>query len=686
MSTAAAHLFGRDDELRALTGLIDTAADGGGALVVRGEPGIGKSALLQAACTYGRATGVEVLRTTGVEAEAQLPFACLHQLLRPLLGRADRLPAMQRRALLAAFGMDDAATPEPFMIALATLNLLADAAGDRPVLVAADDVQWLDRPTHDALAFVGRRIGADPVVVIGTVRAGHDGPLLDAGLPVLDLSGLDDTAARQLIAVSGATLPAVTQERILFESLGNPLALVELPAAWRRTTELTAEHVAGQLPLTARLEQAFAGRLPDLPSDTRDALLVAAVDHTDELPEILAAAGALTGRAATTHVWTSAADAGLVHVDEARVVFRHPLVRSAILHAEPLARRQAANAALAEVLAGEPYRRVWHRAQSIVGPDDAVADELEATHTIPLRRGAILAAISSLHRSAQLTGDAARRGHRLLLAAEHAFGVGRADLVDRLTTAAEGCPLSTLDRARLAWLREIFNDGVPGDAGRIGQLCDTALTAAAAGDRALALNLLHGASLRTWWASAGRSAQDRIVATVRSLADAAAEPRAIATIAVAHPCTEAAPVLAALTRIAPEDIGDPAALHLYGMAAHAVGDPESAIDCFQRAERHLREQGRLALLSQVLTMQVLNRLELGEWDRAVAAVEEGRRLAADTGQPIWDTGSLSLNAVSRACVATPTPPTRWPAGPNRPPARNASTTCSPAFSSPAGSA
>ncbi|GAA4261006.1 helix-turn-helix transcriptional regulator [Dactylosporangium darangshiense] len=640
-----AHLFGRDDELRVLTGLIEAASDGGGAVLVRGEAGIGKSSLLRAACTYGRSTGAEVLHTTGVEAEAQLPFACLHQLLRPLLGRAGTLPARQRAALLAAFGMDDGAAPEPFMIALATLSLLADAAANRPVVVAVDDVQWLDRPTHEALAFVARRVGADPVVVIGTVRARHDGPLLGCGLPVLELAGLDDTAARQLIAVSAAGLPAASQERILFESLGNPLALVELPAAWRQTAEFSAEHVTGSLPLTARLEQAFAGRLAGLPPDTRDALLVAAVDNAEDLAEILAGAAALTGGPVSTHVWTPAVDAGLVRVDETRVVFRHPLVRSGILQVEPLPRRQAANAALAGVLADEPYRRVWHRSQSIVGPDDAVADDLEATHTIPLRRGAILAAITSLHRSAQLTGDPARRGHRLLLAAEHAFGLGRADLVDRLTAAADRCPLSTLDRARLAWLREIFNDGVPGASAPILRLCDAAQAAAAAGDRALALNLVHGASLRTWWAAAGREAQDHIVATVDALGGDGAEPRAVATVAVAHPCTEAERVLAALTAIVPEQVGDPAALHLYGMAAHAVGDPESAVDCFQRAERHLREQGRLGLLSQVLTMQVLDRLELGEWDRAVAAVEEARRLAADTGQPIWDTGSLSLNAI-----------------------------------------
>lgn len=638
-------LFGRDEELRVLTVTIEAAGDTGGVVLVRGEAGIGKSSMLQTAATFGGAAGLGVLRTTGVESEAQLPFAGLHQLLRPLIGRADGLPAAQQRALLAAFGAEDGPPPEPFMIALAALNLLTDAATERPLLVVVDDVQWLDRPTHDVLAFVARRIGADPVVMVGAIRAGFDGPLLGvAGLTTVDIGGLPEPAARQLVLISGADLPAASQEQILREARGNPLALVELPIAWRGMAQPTAKRVVRHLPLTARLERAFAGRLADLPPESRDALLVAAVDYGDELPEILAATAVLVGAPVTTDVWTAGVDAGLVQVDEVRVAFHHPLVRSGILQIEPLARRQAANAALADVVE-EPYRRTWHRAQSIVGPDDVVADELEARHAIPLGRGAVGAAIWSLQRSAQLTTDPAKRGHRLLLAAEHAFGLGQADLVDGLVTAAGEEPLSTLDQARLEWLREIFNDGRPGDATRIKELCEVALVAERAGDRDLALNLLHGASLRAWWASAGRAAQDLIVDTATSLPQPTDNPRYVAVLAVAHPSWQGGAVLAALAKVERRRPADPTALFLYGMAAHAVGDPERVVDLFTLAERRLREQGRLGLLSQVLTMQVLDRMELGEWDQAMAAAEEARRLAVDTGQPIWDTGSLSLNAI-----------------------------------------
>ena len=202
-----------------------------------------------------------------------------------------------------------------------------------------------------------------------------------------------------------------------------------------------------------------------------------------------------------------AADAGLLGIVGGEVRFRHPLVRSGVLQSETLTRRMAANAALADVLTGEPYRRTWHRAQSIIGPDDQVAAELEANAAIALGRGAVMSAIADLQRSAQLTSVSATRGHRLLVAAEQAFGLGRSDLVDQLVREAAGTDLSELDQARTQWLREIFNDGVPGDATRVFELCAVARSSARAGDRDLALNLLLGAALRCWWADRGRQAR-----------------------------------------------------------------------------------------------------------------------------------------------------------------------------------
>ena len=633
-------ILGRTDELRTLTGLVDKATEQGGAIVVVGEAGIGKSTLIRAAAQHGRSAGLRVLETAGVEAEAQLPFAGLHQLVRPVLSAADSLPAAQRRALMSAFGVEDGAPPDLFMIALATLNLLTEVAAARPVVVAVDDVQWLDQATQETLAFVARRIGNDPMVIIGTVRQGHPGPFLGAGLPELEVLGLDDAAARAVLSRNARNLGHADRERILRESLGNPLALVELPTAWRSAPQLPPF-----LPLTARLERAFAGRIAELPPTTRDAVLVAAVNLVDELPEILAATAVLAGRPVSIDVLDDAAAAGLLRFDEMRVYFRHPLVRSGVLHTETTGRRHAAHAALAAVLVNEPYRRTWHRAQSIIGPDDEVADELEASHRISLRRGAVASAIWALERSAQLTTDSAKRGRRLLLAAEHAFGLGRADMVDRLLEAASRSALSDLDLARREWLREIFNDGVPGDATRVFELCDIAGRSIAADDPDLALNLLLGAALRCWWADTGPVARARVAQTTRHLRGAEDDPRFVAALATAEPVREARSVIDRLSRVVVEKITDPDALRLLGQAAHAVGEPVLAADFLDRSETRLREQGRLGLLSQVLTMQVLDRIELGDWDRAAALAEEGRRLAHETGQPIWDTGTLVLGAM-----------------------------------------
>ena len=501
--SAPGELTGRDRELAVLTGMIGEVTGQGGAVITIGEAGVGKSSLLAAAARHGRERGLRILTTTGIEAEAQLPFGGLHQLLRPVLSYDDLLPANQRRALRAAFGDRDEAEAEPFLAALAALNLLSEAAADQPVLIVADDVHWLDLQTQEVLTFLSRRLSADPIVLIGTVRAGYDIPLVKAGLPRVEVGALGEADARAVLNRHADGLSSADRTRILREAQGNPLALVELPAALR-TIKPGSDLNPAYLPLTARLEGAFAARIAGLPGLTRDAVLVAAVDHADELPEILAAATVLAKQAVTVEALELAAAAGLLRFDDLHLWFRHPLVRSGILQLETTARRHAANAALAEILHQEPYRRTWHRAQSITGPDEDIADELEDSHVLSLRRGSATSAIWALERAAQLTADPAKRARRLLMAAEHAFGLGRADLVDQLLNRAELTTLSPLQVARMEWLREIFNDGVPGDSARVLQLCDTALEAASGGDADLALNLLLGAALRCWWADTGR--------------------------------------------------------------------------------------------------------------------------------------------------------------------------------------
>jgi len=635
-------LVGRQDELSVLTELIDRGATRGATLVVRGDPGIGKSALLVVARQAATVQGYRVLAAVGVQSEAQLPFAGLHQLLRPLQASVRQLPPAQREALLAAFGISDGPPPEPFLIALAAANLLASVATLRPVLVVADDVQWLDPQSQEALTFVAHRVAGHRIVVVGAVRNGHPGPLLSAGFPELEVRGVHDAAAQLILQTHAGDLSSADRRRIQQVARGNPLALLELPATWRGPEAPATDLQHPSLP--ARLEQAFAGRITELPARTRDAVLVAAVDPVGDLAEILAATSVLGGDQAVAEVLAPAAEARMVTIADGRVEFRHPLVRSGVLQSETVTRRQAANSALAAVLVDEPYRRTWHRAQSIVGPDDAIADELEANVAVALRRGGVMSAIADLERCAQLTSESARRGHRLLLAAEHAFSLGRADMVNRLVGAALRTDLSDLDRARMEWLREIFNDGSPGDATRVFELCGIAGHSTAAGDSDLALNLLLGAALRCWWADTGPAARARVVQVTRTLRGVEDDPRYVAALGVAEPVLQGAAVLDLLSRMVPEDVTDAEALRLLGMAAHAVGDEVRATDLLSRAERMLRVQGRLGPLPQVLSMQVQIRTELGEWDRAAVAADEGQRLAQETGQPIWNTGTLACHA------------------------------------------
>ncbi|MBO4252442.1 helix-turn-helix transcriptional regulator [Streptomyces griseorubiginosus] len=637
-------LVGRDAELRIVDQLL--ASEGGGALVLAGEPGIGKTSLLIAAQRRARAAGFTVLSAAGSEGAAEVPFQGLHRLLAGLLDRVSRLPSAQRRALLTALGVREGPAPQPFLVALATLDVLVEAAAEAPVLVCVDDLQWLDQPSADALAFVARRLGYDPIVLLATSRTHAGERPVPADLPRVDLGRLTAAEATALVRRARADLDPVARDHILTRAEGNPLALVELAASWTEAGLGTLLSHAGDhsdgLTLTERLERAFVGRLRDLPQATRDAILVAAADSGDQHAEILAAASLLTGRQLTLDDLQPAVGTGLVRFDDLRVRFRHPLVRSGVLQEATPLRLRSAHEALARQLAGDPYRATWHRALALDAPDEEVAAQLEANHRIALQRGSALTAIRVLERAAELSPEPADAGRRLLLAAEHGFGLGRADLVRRLLSAAAREDLPELERARMTWLEQIFEDGMPGDPAPVLELCALAERSAAVGDVSLAFNLLMGAALRCWWAETGREARSRVVAVTRGIAAAEHDPRHVAVLATADPIREAAEVRRLLLK-AGQDVtitGDVDNLRLLGQAAHAVGETELAADFLDRAEARLRAQGRLGLLPQVLGMQIQVRLDLGDWRLAAQAAEEGHRLAVDTGQPIWSAGTL----------------------------------------------
>src|SRR5215831_9934900 len=410
-------LCGRSEQLAAIDRLLEGMRSGrAGALVLRGQAGIGKTALLDAA--EQKASGARVLRVTGVESELELPFAALHVLLRPVLDEIGALPGRQAAALRGAFGMAEAAVADRFLVGLGVLSLLAELAEDRPVLVLVDDAQWVDRASADALVFAARRLYAERAAVLAAARDEPGGGLL--GLPELRVDGLNREAAEQLLR--GAGLVAAVRDQLIAEAGGNPLALIELSRGLsgpQRAGSVTPLDLPAASP-AGRVQQAFAARAAALPQPCRRAVLVAALAGLADLAEVSRAVAA-TGGSLTD--LAAAERAGLVRVAPAGVSFGHPLARAAVLAGSDVAERAAGHRALAGVLDGD--RRAWHLAALADGPDEQVAAELDAAAQRAGRRGSRAAASAAYERAAALSAGPAARGRRLALAAEAATDAGQ---------------------------------------------------------------------------------------------------------------------------------------------------------------------------------------------------------------------------------------------------------------------
>jgi len=630
----APDLIGRDPEIAAVELLLAGIGDGGGSLLVLGDPGIGKSALAQMASRHAAGRGMRVLACAGVPGEARLSFAGLHQLLRPVLADAGGLPSGQRDALLAALGLGGGgAAPAMPVVGLAALELLAAGAGRAPVLVVAEDVHWLDSSTCEVLAFVARRLGADPVGLVGTARDTEleDNPLARAGLAELRLGPLDPAAAAALLDATAVLDPAV-RERVLAEAAGNPLALVELPLTASQHDGRGAMN--GWIPLTRRLEQAFASRLPGLPAATRTALLAAALDDGDALAEVLAAASAVTGGPVSVADLAEAVAAGLAEVDGQRVRFRHPLVRSAVGETAGLGRRQAMHRALAEVLADAPDRQVWHRAAATVGPDEEVAAGLQAAADRAFSRGAIAEQAGALAAAARLSPGSTQRGQRLIRAAWAFYDLGRLQAALRLLDEADPLDLEPGDRLRLSWDREVVGAATRSGARPLAALAGLADQMRRAGDIDQALDTLENVALRCYWSNPDQRTRRRLTAVAKAVPVAGEDPRLLFVLALSDPAGHGAAVLARLARHQP-GAGTADQDGLLGYAAAAVGACEEAMRFLTAAAAGLRARGRLGVLGDVLLSQGWSALLLGQASLAGPAAEEAARLLAEGGRPLW---------------------------------------------------
>ena len=631
-------LIEREQECAVLDALVDGLREGGGGVVVRGEAGIGKSALLQHVRRRASALGARPLVAVGVESEAEFAFAGLHQLLRPVMGVLAHLPESQRQALEGALGLGAEPARDPYLVAVATFQLICEAADSVPLVLVVDDAQWLDRSTVGVIAFIGRRLEAEHVALVAATRSGHSTPLDDAHLLTLDLERLSAPAAARLLDGNAPELHPVLRARVLAESSGNPLALVELARSMGRSGEQLSPQPTT---LTARLDRAFASRLGDLAPETRPALLAAALDSRASPDEIARASRA------TVETLQPAVDADLVEISDDGVRFRHPLIRSAV--------RQAASAqevlemyrALSDVVA-DPERRLWHRAMATQGPDEDLASALEQHARLASARGAVMVAGAALERAAALTADSPKKGARLVAAAEIAYELGLVDSAGRLAEQATRFDLGGRDLARLAWFRQILSGSVWFESGATRTFVTIAEQLRDAGDADMALRSLVPIAHRCWWTRTKTRTREYLVEAAMAMGMADDDPRVLVVVGLANPEATGPAIRKQVARMRVHEMADPVAAMYTGMAAEKAGDVATGVRFLASAVDGLREQVRLVPLTQALGHYAWAATYAGEWPAAAAAAHEAAGLARDTTQPQYGLTAELIGALVAA--------------------------------------
>ena len=610
--------------------------------MLRADAGLGKSALLDYAAR--QAYAFIVLRASGVEAESELDFAGLHSLVRPILGLLDEVPAPQREALSGAVGLLSAqATADRFLVSAGVLSLLAAAAEQRPLLCLVDDAQWLDAPSADSLAFAARGLGAEGAVLLFATREEERSRFDATGIPELVLAGLDRDCAIELLARRAEGAAPAVRERLVREAAGNPLALLELPAA------LSEEQLAGRaplldpIPLTSRLQDVFRSRVECLPASTQTALQLVAADEAGELPVILAAIGALD---ISADVFDPAEDAGLIQIAGGHVVFRHPLVRTAVYESATFGQRRRAHSALARAYSADQHAdvRVWHLAAAAVSADENIAQALEHAAQRSQARGGHASAATALERAAGLSEGRTARGRRLAAAAHAAYVGGQihraADLVTRaLPDADRG------ERARLLGVRGII------DGFGFTRLLPEAVTTleeaiACSDDASLSLQLLlEAVGIAMYMADYDRA--DALCKRAAELTPVTDVDRVTAALLAAGRASDlegdharAVEFTAQAAELA-ERLDDATSLIWVAGAIGRAGHWGDGLPYASRAVQLARDRGLIAVLPYALQAYATQLLGQGRFDLAYAAAEEGWGLAQDVGLPWAATWALA---------------------------------------------
>jgi len=645
-------LRGRHTERAAIDRLLDAVRAGrSGTLVVRGEPGVGKTALLE--YVLERASGCRVERAVGVQAEMELAFAGLHQLCAPMLDGLDRLPPPQKNALETAFGLSAGTPPDRFFVGLALLSLLSDMARKHPLVCLVDDAQWLDRVSAQVLAFAARRLAAESVILCFATRATTEPDELTA-LPQMLIEGLGDADARALLAfVMPGPLDERVRDRIVAEARGNPLALLELPRGFTVAELAGGFALPAAVPLSGQIEESFRRRVERLPVGVQRLLLLAAAEPVGDPALLLRASARLGIGVGATSVDTD----GLLELGT-RVRFCHPLVRSAVYLAAPLSDRRQVHAALAEATDpdGDPDRRAWHRAHATSGADEEVAAELERSAGRAQARGGLAAAAAFLEQAAELTPNAATRAERALAAAQAKHMAGGSDAALVLLAGAEAGPLAELHRARVDLLRAqiAFASSRGNDAPPL-------LLAAAKRfeplDVALARETYLDALVAAMFAGSlayGGGLLD-VAAAVRAAPPAPLPPRAadLLTDGLAVRITEGYPAGApmlkqALLAFRSERLSTEESIRWLWLAchtAHDLWDDETFDVLSARVVQITRDAGVLAELPLALMARLYLHLNTGELALAASLVEEIETVIEATGSHLAPYGALELAAL-----------------------------------------
>ena len=646
-------LIGRGKDIEFLCAFADGAAVDGSALLLTGDPGVGKTVLLDVTATHAAGSGSRVLRGTGAQFEVNVSYAGLNQIVHPVLDGLSYLPPVQKRALSVALGLEDGAPPDQMVVFNAVLALLFRAASTRPLLIIIDDLPWLDRASAVALGFVARRLTGTRVGLIAAARSGEEGFFDHAGLPGYEVQPLDYAAASALLQDRFPALAPRVRKRLLAEARGNPLALLELPAALTDTQRAASGPAPRVLPLTGKLQAMFASRVGNLPAPTRDVLLLAVLDGTGDLERLAAA----TSDNALSELLAPAERARLVHIDQitGRLAFRHPLTGSAIVELSTSDQRRNAHRKLAALLADDDERRAWHLAAASSGPDHEVANLLDIAASATLRRGDALGAVCTLLRSAQLSAGGAERSRRLAEAAYlGAAATGDLDAVPHLLEDARRANPDFRGSLAAAVAGSYHLISGSGDVDTAHNLLVGAIEMQQfpydADDHTL-MEALH--TLLFVCFSGGRpELWEPFDSALGRVKPQPPEALALLSHTVRDPARSTHAVLGELDS-AIADLGgetDPVRIVRLGMAAGFVDRLPGCREALRRVVREGREGGALTLAIDAMFLLANDAFTAGEWDEVTRLADEGISLCDKHGYPVlaWSgVAQKSLVAAAR---------------------------------------